>query len=219
MVNKCDICGFHYGPNDRYCGGCNVDLQEQKGIENSNTSARTLKQDNTKAKTSPKKKESEDDSIIKWCGIRALCNSFEMSYPLFSNLVLILAGGEKKLGFCDCSSCNLGYREMLAMVANITENKKLTAQSREIVIQARSEKINGFAIDFSELLRRIYEKKGKEQPIYNQEFVPKQRSNGKIVIELDPLVIENAVFSVLKSEKGQEIIRSIPKKKSKRLES
>ena len=38
---------------------------------------------------------------------------------------------------------------------------------------------------------------------------------GKIVIEIDPGVLENAVFAVLKSERGQEAIRSIPKKNTK----
>jgi hypothetical protein len=41
-------------------------------------------------------------------------------------------------------------------------------------------------------------------------------NTGKILIELDPEVIENAVLSVLKSEKGQEIIQSIPRKYTKR---
>lgn len=191
-----------------------MDLREQKVTETSNTNARTIKPENTKEKTL-KKKKGGDDRIIKWCGIRALCNSFEMSYPLFFNLIVILARGEKKLGFCDCSACNLGYREMLAQIAIVTENKKLTAQSREIVIQARGEKINGFTIDFSELLRKMGERKGKEEPQEKHQFVPKQESSGKIVIELDPEVIENAVFAVLKSEKGLEIIQSVPRKRGR----
>jgi hypothetical protein len=35
------------------------------------------------------------------------------------------------------------------------------------------------------------------------------------MIEIDPGVLENAVFAVLKSERGQEAIRSVPRKNTK----
>ena len=50
-----------------------------------------------------------------------------------------------------------------------------------------------------------------------QEVIPRRANNGKIVIELDPKILEDVVFTVLKSEKGQEVIRSIPKKRIKQV--
>ena len=72
MVNKCDICGFNYGPNDRYCGGCNVDLREPKGADSPNIERGNMKPGKTKAKDSPKKKESKDEDVIHWHSIRGL---------------------------------------------------------------------------------------------------------------------------------------------------
>jgi len=107
---------------------------------------------------------------------------------------------------------------MLALIANVTEKKKLTAQSREIVIKARGEQIDGHTIDFAKMINKIQEKERNKQPEEKQELIPRRTNSGKILIELDPEVIENAVFSVLKSEKGQEIIRSIPKRRKKKNE-
>ena len=53
---------------------------------------------------------------------------------------------------------------MLAIIANVTEKKKLTAQSREIVIKARGEQIDGHTIDFSKLISKMQEKNGNELP-------------------------------------------------------
>jgi uncharacterized protein (DUF2267 family) len=215
MVNKCDICGFNYGPNDRYCGGCNVDLRELKGADSPNEEMGTTKPEKTKAKDSSKTKGLKDEGVIHWHSIRGLCNSFEMTFPNFLVLMMVLGRGEKKLGFCDCASCNKGYREMLATIANVTEKKKLTAQSREIVIKARGEQIDGHTIDFAKLIGKMQKKVEDEQSQEKQESVLQRVNSGKIVIELDPEVIENAVFTVLKSERGQEIIRSIQRKRKK----
>ena len=214
MINKCDICGFNYGPNDRYCGGCNVDLREPKGAETMSVNLENTQPVKKKTKVSAKKEETENENVIHWCAIRALCNSFEMTFPLFFNLVIILARGDRKIGFCHCAACNQGYRQMLANITNMTDNKKLTAQSREIVIKARSEKIEGLKFDISKFLGRLGEKEGNT-PTQEKEVTPQYMNNEKIVIEIESNVLENAVFNVLKSEKGQEIIRSIPRRKNK----
>jgi hypothetical protein len=172
-----------------------------------------------KAKVSSKKKGSDNDDVIHWHIVRAMCNQYAMSFPNFFFLMMLLGRGEKNLGFCDCSSCNQGYREMLATIANVTEKKKLTAQSREIVIKARGEQIDGHTIDFSKLISKMQKKEGNEQPEKKQESTPQRENTGKIVIELDPEVIESAVFTVLKSEKGQELIRSIPRRRKKKNET
>lgn len=219
MVNKCDICGSITMPDARYCGGCGVDLREPKGSDNVEIDTRPSKLIKTKAKESSKKKKSDEENVIQWHTVRAMCNFTSMSFPNFFLLLMLLGRGEKKLGFCDCASCNQGYREMLATIVNVTEKKKLTAQSREIVIKARGEQIDGHTIDFSTLIQKTLEKEGKELPKEKPEPIPLQANNKKIVIEIDPSVLENAVFSVLKSEKGQEIIRSIPRRRNKRTDS
>jgi hypothetical protein len=216
MVNKCDICGSITEPNARYCGGCGVDLREPRGTENVDIDTEPHKPKKAKAKESSKKKSSDNEDVIHWHSVRAMCNQYAISFPNFFFLMMLLGRGEKKLGFCDCASCNQGYREMLATIANVTEKKKLTAQSREIVIKARGEQIDGHTIDFSTLISKMQEKEGNKQPEEKQESIPQRVNTGKILIELDPEVIENAVLSVLKSEKGQEIIQSIPRKYTKR---
>ena len=133
--------------------------------------------------------------------------------------MMVLGSGEKKLGFCNCPSCNLGYREMLATIANVIEKKKLTAQSREIVIKARGEQIDGHKINFSKLIGKDEEKKGDEQSQEKPESIPQRANNGKIVIELNSEILEDAVFNVMKSERGREIIRSIPEKVRSRREA
>ncbi len=104
---------------------------------------------------------------------------------------------------------------MLATIANVTEKKKLTANSREIVIKARGEQIDGHTIDFSSLIGKMQENEGVEVPEEKPESIPQRVNKGKITIELDTEVIENAVFNVLKSEKGQELIQSIPRRTKK----
>jgi hypothetical protein len=219
MLNTCDICGFNYEPHARYCGKCGVDLLELRGPESVNLDTKPNTPKKLKAKVASKKKGSENEGVIHWHRVRALCSQYSMSFPNFFFLIMMLGRGEKKMGFCDCASCNQGYREMLATIANVTENKKLTAQSREIVIKARGEKIAGHTIDFASLLRKGEETKGNVKSHENPESGPHRVSSGKIVIELDPGVLEDVVFAVLKSEKGMEIIRSNPRKRSKRSDS
>lgn len=195
-----------------------MDLRESSGSENVNIDTEPVNPKKTKAKVSSKKQDPDNEDIIHWHSVRAMCNQYSMSFQNFFFLMAIFGCGEKKLGFCDCASCNLGYRDMLALIANVTEKKKLTAQSREIVIKARGEQIDGHTIDFAKMINKIQEKERNKQPEEKQELIPRRTNSGKILIELDPEVIENAVFSVLKSEKGQEIIRSIPKRRKKKNE-
>jgi len=166
-------------------------------------------------KSTSKKKDPEDERVIHWCTIRASCNSSEMSFPLFLVIVLMLAKGEKVLGFCRCASCNRGYRELQAWIMKGTEKKKLTAQSREVVIKASYDKIDGMTYDFSKLMQKDEGEKESKVPQDGEKLTPRRTNNGKIVIELDPVILEDAVFAVLKSEKGQEIIQSIPRKKGR----
>ena len=124
MVDKCDICGFDIEPNARYCGGCNVDLREPKGHDEPTMNRRKAKLEKTDQKKPKKKKEFDDENVMKWCTVRALCNTYEMTFPIFFFLVVMLASGNKKLGFCGCATCDQGYRELLASTTSITENKK-----------------------------------------------------------------------------------------------
>ena len=208
MINKCNICGFNYEPTARFCGGCNVDLREPKESDNMKGNIEKTQPTKKKTKASSKLESSESDEVINWCDIRATCNSFELSFPHFFYLVLLLAKGTTKIGFCHCSVCNQGYRELLASTINATENKKLTAQSREIVIKARGDKIDGLKFDVSKFLNVMGGKDGERQSKESQESIPQLQKTGKIVIEIDSAVLENAVCNVLKSKKGQEILQS-----------
>lgn len=124
MINTCDICGFPHWPNDRYCGRCNVDLREPKipGEQKPNPDKNWLSDE--REKSSSKKKQSENDNVIHWCTIRAACNSSEMSFPTSLVVVLMLAKGEKVLGFCHCARCNRGNRELQAWIINGIEKKE-----------------------------------------------------------------------------------------------
>jgi len=215
MNNICDICGFHHGSADRFCGWCNVDLREVKMPGEQKPNPKKNWNPDEKEKTAPKKKPPSDEKIIHWHTIRAICNSYDLDFPLFLNLIIIFARGEKKLGFCDCSSCNRGYRELQAWIINGIEKKKLTANSREVVIKSSYDKIDGMTYDISDFLRR-YGEASNEKSSEQSESPAKKVHSGKITIEIDSDVLETAVFNVLKSEKGREIIRSTPRRKLKR---
>jgi hypothetical protein len=216
MVDKCDICGFHHGPNDRYCGRCNVDLREEKqpGEQKPNPE-KNWSFDDCDMPAS-KKKKPDDEKVIHWCMIRAVCNSSDISFPTFLVVVLMLAKGEKVLGFCNCASCNRGYRELQAWIINGTERKNLTAQSREIVIKSSYDKIDGMTYDISKLLGKYQEINANETSIERNDLPLKKTPGGKITIEIDSEVLENAVFNVLKTERGRAIIQSVPRKYTKR---
>jgi len=171
MIDTCDICGFHHGPNDHYCGRCNVDLRERKmpGEQKPNPE-KNWSSDEWK-KHSSKKQPPEDEKVLHWCAIRAVCNSFDMSFPLFFNLVIMLANGKKQLGFCGCASCDRGYRELQAWIINGTEKKNLTAQSREVVIKSSYDKIEGMTFDLAEFLQ-LYRGKTENIPEKNESPFP-----------------------------------------------
>jgi hypothetical protein len=215
MIKKCDICGFNLEPDAHFCSGCNVELKVPEEADNVKINPEKPQPGKKKTTASPKQEAPENEEVINWCVIHAWCNTYKMSFPLFFNLVSILARGEKKLGFCNCSTCNLGYREMIANVTRLTENRKVTAQSREIVMKARGIKIEGMTFDFSEFLTLIKENEGDNHAHEKEAPKPQQTNNGKIVIEIDPGVLENAIFAVLKNERGQEAIRSVPRKNAK----
>lgn len=83
MANKCDICGFIPGPIDRYCGRCSVDLKEPKRSEGSPENIKILDDAQDLIKTTSMSDKPKKENVIKWCEIRATCNSFEMDFPLF----------------------------------------------------------------------------------------------------------------------------------------
>ncbi len=209
MARKCDICGYEVVENANFCGGCSVDLREPKSpdepeiIPISNQSHR--KEENPSSKI----EESEKKEVVHWCTIAATCNSHEMTFSLFLQLILILAKGDKELGFCDCAWCNQGYREMLAWFTNGTGKKKLTAQSREIVIKARGEKIDGLSFDISKFLAILKKQDDSKSAPEQEKLNPPKPASGKIVIEIEPDVLETAVFNVLTSDKGRQIISEI----------
>ncbi len=195
MVTKCDICGYAINPTDNFCGGCNVDLREPKNPDEQKTTSQKKRSSKGKEQLSPRP-DAPGADVIYWCTIQSSYTSFEMTFPKFLYLAVLLAGGTKKLGFCHCSTCNQGYRELLADLTNSTEKKKLTANSREIVTKARDAKIDGVTFDVSNLISGS-NKKESEHPIHEIDgSVSSKPSTGKITIEIEPDVLENAVFTL-----------------------
>jgi len=217
MLEKCDICGFEHESTAHFCGKCGVDLREPRVSNDMIIDTKPLEPVRKKPRSASKKdgRDTKPDDVINWCLISALCNSFEMTFPIFFNLVLTFADSRKQLGFCDCAACNRGYRELLAYITNHTENKKLRASSREIVIKARDTKIDGMKFDVSHFLSRG-NTPGDNKPNQGNELRKVEKvGTDKILIEIDSEVLENAVFNVLKSEEGRGIIRQIKNEKRK----
>ena len=215
MANTCDICGFNPGPNDRYCGKCSVDLREPKGSEGSPTIGKILDETQELLKSISMNEKPKQENVFKWCGIRGLCNSFEMDFPMFLMIGLALAKGDKYLGFCECHTCNQGYRQLLAWLAKSKGGEaaaKLTAQSRDVIIRARNTEINGLSFDVSRALPKGKEKTADQSPPGKDPARSNKSSTGKISIDIDPEVLEGIIVNVLKSERGREIIQSVPRK-------
>ncbi|QYZ78114.1 hypothetical protein E2N92_01040 [Methanofollis formosanus] len=215
MQRKCDICGNDIGDTNSFCGMCGVDLREAKSPDEPEIMIEKSRPSRNGKKSTLQKDSPKDGDVIHWCAIRTLCDSHEMSFPLFMNLILVFASGKRKLGFCDCPACHQGYREMLANIINVTEKKKLTAHSRVIVIQTRGAQIDGVKFDIPEYVGPLTEKRGEKPTPQIEDPVPHPANRGKITIEIDSDVLENAVLTVLKSEKGREIIQAIPRKYTK----
>jgi hypothetical protein len=215
MDNICDICGFRHGPNDRYCGRCSVDLREPKGSAGSQAFGNILDEMQQVIKSLLMDAKPKQEKVLKWCGIHALCNSHEMDFPMFFMIALALAQGDRYLGFCDCHLCNQGYRQILAWLAKSKggEASQLTAESRDVIIRARNTEINGLSFDISKALPKERRNEGGTpwSTVASGKNIP-----GKITIEVDPGVLEDAVISIMKSERGREIIQSVPREKSEK---
>jgi hypothetical protein len=214
MVYTCDICGFNHNPNDRYCGKCSVDLKEPKGSEGSPEINKILDEMQELITSISMSEKPKQEDVFKWCGIRGVCNSFEMDFPMFFMIAFALAKGDKYIGFCDCHLCNQGYRQLLAWLVKSKGGAaaKITAQSRDVIIRAKKTEINGLSFKISRSLPEGKEKKTQETSDDKISRASDKTSTGKISVEIDSEVIEDAVIRILKSERGREIIQSVPRK-------
>ena len=66
--------------------------------------------------------------------------------------------------------------------------------------------------DISGFLESLREKNVNQKAEEMDDTLIKNVPSGKITIEIDCDVLDNAVLNVLKSEKGREVIQSIPRK-------
>ena len=200
MEKACDICGFKNPEDAFFCGGCGVDLRD-----NDESPEPIIQKKKTR---SPKKdKDSENkkpEKVIKWCQIHSAMNSHQITFPLFINLFYQLAEGEKHLAFCDCNVCNLGYRELQTEYINLTENKKLKPNSREIVSRFHDADISKTIFDLSDFCERKSPKTGEDTLDKSNEITS---MNDKISIQIDRNVMENLLINVFSSKKGQELIK------------
>jgi len=196
MEEVCDICGKKNIPGSNYCSLCGVDLREDKSVIPGISKNRkpTKKQKNEKKNT--------DDKKIKWCEIYALMHSFEMTLPTFIFLNVIFADGNTELGFCNCSVCNLGFRELHSKILNNSGNKNLKPSSREVVIKARETDIPSIRFNISEFVTRVSKSDNTDESLLERT----EKSN-KISIEIDAHVLEGVVFHILSSEKGRALMR------------
>lgn len=211
MVIECDICGFKIFGQQNYCSGCGVDLREPKETPAEKVSDPMIKKKKTDPMPQEQDKKNDDKlRIVKWCWLRY------WELPPVLILISMLASGKSKLGFCECATCNQGYRELMALTPS-NSSKKLKASSREIVKKTREENITEFTLDISDLLKKLG---SQEDNKTNQETTVTPIRNtlvneGKILLEIDETVIEYAIIKVLSSDKGQQIIKNAtaPRKK------
>jgi len=215
MVIKCDICGFPIIGQQNFCSGCGVDLREPKA-EESDKSATTIIGERSNSSEKNKKEKAEEDKfrIIKWCWIR----SAQLPYVLV--MLCFLAKGRSELGFCDCAICKQGYREILALVTGLSEKRKVSPASREIVKKAQEVDITKITFNISELMDVVGSRPktqiSEERAATNIQST--RTDSGKIVIELDDSIFERAVMKVLMSEEGQNLIKkaSVRQKRKKK---
>ena len=201
MEYICDICGSKYPPTAHYCGKCGVDLNDKTELDPQINSKKGHK---TSKKRNATKDSQSSDKVIKWCQIHAMMNYHEMTLPLFLNLVLLLAKGRMDLGFCDCSACNSGYRELQTDIINRTEGKNLKPSSKEIVSRFYDADISSLKFHFPKFINGTPSNE-HENSVGLSEIAP--RSNDKILIEVNRGVIEDIILKVLSSEQGQQIIK------------
>lgn len=214
MVIKCDICGFLNTDTSDYCGGCGVDLREPRG--DAVETPVKLKILRSKKPSKPPREESDENRfrIVKWCWIR----NFQLPHVLV--LLSFLAEGRSVLGFCDCATCNQGYREILAFVAGVSGEKEINPASREIVKKAQGVDITKITYSISELIE-VLGSENKTGVAHKPIVKPIQSARvngGKLLIELDDAIIERAVVKVLRSEEGQNLIKkaSVRQKRNKK---
>jgi len=207
----CDICGAKNLSQSNYCVGCGVDLREPKDSipeERDDVKKRIDKNSRTKQNEKDLK---EQFRVIKWC----LLKTSQMPYMLL--FMSMLVQGKSRLGFCDCTICNQGYREFLAF-KELLDGRKVSSHSREIVKKARDEDMSKISWNLSDLLLN-YSLFDDQEPPKSHTSAPIQKSvtgEGKILIEIDEGIIENAVIKVLQSEKGQSIIHESKPQRKKR---
>lgn len=207
----CDICGAKNLGQSNYCVGCGVDLRESKDSipEKRNVVRKRIEKN---SKTHQNEKDLKDQfRVIKWC----LLKTSQMPYVLL--FMSMLVQGKSTLGFCDCTICNQGYREFLAF-KELLDGRKISSHSREIVKKARDEDMSKISWNLSDLLLN-YSLFEDQEPSKSHTSAPIQKSvagEGKILIEIDEGIIENAVIKVLQSEKGQNIIQESKPQRKKR---
>jgi len=201
MEYICDICGSKYPPTAHYCGRCGVDLNDTTELDPQINPKKGLK---TSKKRNATKDSQSSDKVIKWCQIHAMMNYHEMTLPFFLNLVLLLAKGRMDLGFCNCSVCNSGYRELQTDIINRTEGKNLKPSSKEIVSRFYDADLSSLTFHFPKFLNGTLLKQHQNN-VELSENAP--RVNDNISIEISRSVIENIILKVLSSEQGQQLIK------------
>jgi hypothetical protein len=201
MENICDICGRKNIETANYCGQCGVDLKEEKSVSSYlPKSSKTTK----RKKENAKEKADENCKVIKWCEINALMRSNDMTLPNFVLLLLLFTEEKRILGFCNCAICDLGYREYLSTVTNLTENKKTKFSSREIVMKARETDIPAIRFNISEFLERG----SKTEKDITIEPKINSLNKDQIPVEIDRSILENVILHVLSSSKGKKLVQS-----------
>jgi hypothetical protein len=206
----CDICGTKNLDKHNFCTGCGVDLRESKNVDPEKNDDVRGRIDKNPRRQQKEKNLREQFRVIKWCWLK----TYEMPYVLL--LISMLAQGKSRLGFCDCTICNQGYREFLAFL-EFLDGKNISSQSREIVKKARDQDMSKISWDLSDILLN-YSFLDDQETSRNKDTTPVQKpvaGKGKILVEIDEEIIENAVLKILQSEKGQHIIQEsrTPRKK------
>jgi hypothetical protein len=95
----------------------------------------------------------------------------------------MLLDGSSKLGFCNCTTCNQGYREYLATLKK-RDGRSIGANSREIVKEVYGKDLSDVELDIAKLFGKVF---SKQEAPKSQEI--SEKTPDSFVIEIPGEII------------------------------
>lgn len=119
---------------------------------------------------------------------------------------MLLAKGKSELGYCECNICNQGYREIVAASKNAPGKRRLTANSREVVKEARGADITKFKLNVHDVLARSEKRDDNTEKVEPRDCDEKDNRR-KITIDVDETFLEKIILKVLSTDKGRKVLK------------